>query len=105
MNGAKQRFVPLTAILLQAGKMKKDNFLNGMAFLVLSQFMVGINIVSSKFLLSSTPILFLLVIRFLLAALILLPLHWTTSARQLSIKEHFSQLAVRDWKFIFAQAL
>ena len=42
--------------------MKKTNayFLQGMLFLILAQTMVGINIVASKYLLSSIPIVFLL---------------------------------------------
>lgn len=84
---------------------KTDVFLQGVMFLILAQTMVGINIVSSKYLLASAPILFLLMIRFALAALILLPLHWLTPAKKQSVRYHFSQLKRKDWCFIFAQAL
>lgn len=85
---------------------KKSNaFFQGVVFLILAQTMVGINIVSSKYLLSSAPILFLLMIRFALASLILLPLHWLTPAKKQSIYYHFSQLKRNDWLFILAQAL
>lgn len=86
--------------------MKKNYWLQGIAFLILAQIMVGLNIVSSKLLLSSIPVLILLEIRFLLATLVLLPLHWTTpDSRQKSISTCFSELKRRDWLFIFAQAL
>lgn len=85
--------------------MKKVGFIQGILFLALAQAMVGINIVTSKLLLSSIPVLVLLAIRFILASLVLLPLHWTTSARKHSVKEHFSKLNSRDWGFILAQSL
>ena len=87
--------------------MKKSNtyFLQGMLFLILAQIMVGVNIVFSKYVLSSIPILFILALRFALAAIILLPLHWLTPAKKLPISYYFSQLKRRDWSFIFAQAL
>lgn len=85
--------------------MKKDYFLRGIIFLALAQTMVGLNIVISKLLLSSIPVLVLLEIRFLLAALVLLLLHWVTPARRNSIKVCLSALNRRDWFFIFAQAL
>lgn len=85
--------------------MKNSYLLQGMIFLALAQAMVGLNIVTSKLLLSSIPVLLLLTIRFILATLILLPLHWTTPARQFSVKDHFLKLRAKDWYFIFAQAL
>lgn len=85
--------------------MSKNNFLIGLGFLILAQSMVGVNIVASKLLLASTPVLFLLLMRFVIASSVLLPLHWATPARNYSIKEHFSKLQKRDWGFIFAQAL
>lgn len=86
--------------------MKKNYFIQGLVFLVLAQTMVGVNIVTSKLLLSSMPVLVLLEIRFLLATLVLLPLHWTTpESRKNSLRTHFSILTRRDWFFIFAQAL
>lgn len=81
------------------------NFLKGICFLILAQIMVGLNIVSSKYLVSSLPLLLMLALRFALAALILLPLHWLTPARQFTIRQHFSQLNKKDWYFILAQAL
>lgn len=87
--------------------MKKYNtyFLQGVLFLILAQIMVGVNIVFSKYLLSSLPVLFILALRFALAAIILLPLHWLTPAKKLPLYSYFSQLKLRDWGFIFAQAL
>lgn len=87
--------------------MKKSNtyLLQGMLFLILAQIMVGVNIVFSKYVLSSIPILFILALRFTLAAVILLPLHWLTPAKKFPIYSYFSQLKRRDWFFIFAQAL
>ncbi len=85
--------------------MKKIGFAQGIIFLTLAQAMVGVNIVTSKLLLSSIPVFVLLAIRFIFATLVLLPLHWTTSARNYPVKEHFSKLNGRDWVFILAQAL
>lgn len=86
-------------------KNTKFYFFKGMTFLILAQIMVGINIVSSKYLLSSIPILFLLTTRFILATAILLPLHWLTPAKAFSVRYHFAQMNKNDWFFIFAQAL
>ena len=85
--------------------MKKNYFIQGIVLLILAQTMVGINIVTSKLLLSSIPILFLLAIRFALATVILLPLHWLTPAKKITVKNHFSSIQQKDWIFIFAQAL
>lgn len=86
--------------------MKKNYFIQGLVFLILAQTMVGLNIVISKRLLSSIPVFILLEIRFLLATLILLPLHWTNPvSRKTPLKTYFSELRRRDWFFIFAQAL
>jgi drug/metabolite transporter (DMT)-like permease len=86
--------------------MKKNYFLQGILFLALAQTMVGVNIVTSKLLLDTFPVLILLEIRFLLATVVLLPLHWTNPAyRQQSIKTYFSKLQRRDWFFILGQAL
>ncbi len=76
-----------------------------MLFLILAQIMVGVNIVFSKYVLSSIPVLFLLTLRFTLAALILLPLHWLTPAKSKSVSYYFSQLKQKDWLFIGAQAI
>ncbi|KTD42307.1 DMT family transporter [Legionella parisiensis] len=80
-------------------------FLQGMLFLILAQIMVGVNIVFSKYVLSSIPVLFLLSLRFTLAALILLPLHWLTPAKSRPVSYYFSQLKQKDWIFISAQAI
>ena len=76
-----------------------------MFFLILAQIMVGVNIVFSKYVLSSIPTLFILALRFTLASIILLPLHWLTPAKKLPVFSYFAQLKRRDWLFIFAQAL
>jgi len=86
--------------------MQKSNaYLQGILFLVLAQIMVGVNIVFSKYVLSTIPLLFILALRFSLAAIILLPLHWFTSARNKPVGYYFSQLKPRDWFFIGAQAV
>jgi drug/metabolite transporter (DMT)-like permease len=85
--------------------MKTKYVLRGMIFLILAQTMVGVNIVSAKLLLSSIPILVILEIRFALATFILLPLHWLTPDRALSVKEHLAKTDRKDWYFILAQAL
>lgn len=85
--------------------MIKRHFLQGLLFLAIAQIMVGVNIITSKILLSAIPILILLLIRFILASLVLLLLHWVSPARQYSIKTYFLKLNRRDWCFIFAQAL
>jgi drug/metabolite transporter (DMT)-like permease len=87
--------------------MKKSNsyFLQGMLFLILAQIMVGVNIVLSKQMLASIPTLFILTLRFMLASVILLPLHWLTPAKKLPVSAYFLQLKRRDWIFIVAQAL
>lgn len=86
-------------------KKAQFDFLQGIFFLILAQLMVGINIVLSKYILTSIPILIVLALRFILAAVILLPLHWLTPAKKVSLHFYFSQLKRRDWLFIFAQAL
>lgn len=72
---------------------------------MLAQIMVGINIVFSKYILASIPVLVILALRFSLATGILLLLHWLSPARKWSIKHYFSQLKRKDWVFIVAQAL
>lgn len=86
-------------------KKLNSHFLFGILFLILSQTMVGVNIVSSKLLLSTFPILILLGIRFSLATIILFPLHWLSPARKISIRAHFSTVTRKDLFFIVAQAL
>ena len=85
---------------------KSDSgFLLGTVFLILAQIMVGINIVSSKHLLVLEPVLFLLAMRFALAAIILFPLHWLIGPKQHKLSYYFAQLNQKDWIFIIAQAL
>jgi len=79
--------------------------LQGMLFLILTQVMASINIVLSKFVLTSIPILFILELRFTLAAMILLPLHWFTPARKSTVFSYLRKLTTKDWLVIFAQAL
>lgn len=86
-------------------KKSESRFLQGMLFLIIAQIMVGFNIVLSKYIISSIPVLVILMLRFPLAAVILLPLHWLTPASKLPLSHYFSQLTRRDWFFIFAQAL
>lgn len=77
----------------------------GLLFLLLAQIMVGISIVCSKQIVSSMSILLLLFIRFTLASLILLPLHWVTSKNNKSLNKPKVPLIKKDWLFIFLQAL
>lgn len=83
----------------------KPSSAQGMIFLIMAQIIVAISIVSAKFLIASLPIIVLLTIRFSLATIILLPLHWLTPDKQFSIPKHLSQLSFKDWGFIIAQAL
>ncbi|QDP72119.1 EamA family transporter [Legionella israelensis] len=78
--------------------MKKNYFIIGAVFLVLAQTMVGVNIVTSKLLLSSIPVLILLEIRFLLATLVLLLLHWANPfSRKNSLRTHFNEKQIDAW--------
>ena len=85
--------------------MKKNYAMPGMVFLILAQTMVGINIVTSKLLLTNIPVMVLLEIRFALAAFILLLLHWVIPSKKKSIKVYLLALQRRDWFFLLAQAL
>ena len=69
--------------------MKKNYAMPGMVFLILAQTMVGINIVTSKLLLTNIPVMVLLEIRFALAAFILLVLHWVIPSKKKSIKVRY----------------
>ena len=64
--------------------MKKNNSLYGLALVVLAQVMVAINIVTSKSLLATLPSLLVLTVRFSLAALLLLVLHWWSPSNKSS---------------------
>ncbi len=86
--------------------MKNHRTLIAYLFLILAPMTVGINIVGSKYLITSMPVLFLLAVRFLLASLLLLPLHWSTvDGKQNTIAYHLKQLTRKDWLFLIAQAL
>lgn len=86
--------------------LQKQNLLKGMIFLALAQIMVAMNIVVSKLLLPYFPVLVLLEIRFLMATIVLLPLHWVNpQARKIHLQKYFTDLTRRDWIFILAQAL
>ncbi len=87
--------------------MTKSNvqFFRGLLFLALAQIMVGVNIVCSKLIVSTIPILFILTIRFTLATVLLLLLHAMKDARRFSISVYFSPLNRRDWFFMIAQGL
>ncbi|MFZ4076766.1 MAG: DMT family transporter [Legionellaceae bacterium] len=77
----------------------------GLLFLVLAQIMVGISIVCSKQIVTSMSILLLLFIRFTLASLILLPVHWISSKNNKNKHKPKVHLVKKDWLFIFLQAL
>ena len=83
----------------------KKPFYLGLLLLCTAQVLVGSNIVFSKFVLTSIPILLLLILRFAFAAAVLFPLHWLTAARRLPLRHHFAQLQKKDWLFILAQSL
>ena len=85
--------------------MKNHDFLYGIIFLILAQVMVGLNIVISKLLLEAIPVFWLLEIRFCLAALTLLPLHWLTPARHQTLRQAFSDFSKKDGLSLSAQAL
>jgi len=73
--------------------------------LMLAQIMTAMNIVLAKYLLISIPVTFMLTTRFVLAAFMLVPLHYLTNTKKKTIKQHFSSLNRKDWLFITLQAL
>jgi len=77
----------------------------GFMCLVLAQTMVGINIVFAKLLIASVSLPVLLGVRFILASLMLLPLHWLTKSRKTPLREHFSKLNTKDYAYLIAQAI
>lgn len=85
--------------------MKSKQFVTGFIFLVLAQTMVALNIVISKQLLTQIPVMVVLEIRFLLATLVLMILHWLLTTKKKSIKTYFHSLSKRDWLFILGQSL
>ena len=78
--------------------------MNGIGYLILAQCMVGINIVACKYLLTSMSALFLLLVRFSLASVVLLPLHWLNHPTQ-PVLSAFKALSRLDWLHLCAQAL
>lgn len=85
---------------------KDSNLVIAYIFLVLAPMTVGVNIVGSKYLIASIPILFLLAVRFVLATVLLFPLHWCTpEARYHSVAYYLKQLTKKDWVYLILQAL
>ena len=74
----------------------------GYALLLLAQCMVGVCIVGSKSLLSETPPITILNIRFLIAFIFLLIIHLSFSKNKIT---PLRDLSARDWFFIVVQAL
>lgn len=77
----------------------------GMLYLILAQFMVALNIVVSKNLLMTIPIIVMMNIRFAIAALVLFPLHFLCRQRSKPWTVYFTDLERKDWLFLGAQAL
>ncbi|MDF2939393.1 MAG: putative Lipoprotein [Gammaproteobacteria bacterium] len=73
-------------------------------FLLLAQIMTGVNIVGSKYLLASLPILFLLSIRFSVGAVSLIPIFYLSNHKD-PILQQLKSLSSKEWKLISAQAL
>jgi drug/metabolite transporter (DMT)-like permease len=82
----------------------KRSFFYGVMLLILAQCLVGINIVACKYLLTSMSPVFLLLVRFSLASILVLPLHWLHKPQQ-SLSAYFYALSSRDWQHLLAQAL
>ena len=87
--------------------MKKADvmFISGLICLILSQSMVGLNIVSSKILLPHVSFMVLLTIRFTISTVLLLPIHWLSADSKIALKVHVQKLTRQDWLFLVAQAL
>lgn len=77
----------------------------GFGLLALAQVMVAINIVGSKYLVTSMPVLLLITGRFLIAALFLLPMHWLTKNRKISLRDHYKVFDKINWIVLVGQAL
>src|SRR5579871_5321454 len=84
---------------------RKNPSVAGFSLLALAQVMVGTNIVGSKHLVSTTPVLFLITARFFIAAILLLPMHWFTKHRQIPLHIHYKNFKKMDWLMLVAQAL
>ncbi len=85
--------------------MNKKFSLSAFILLILAEVMVGINIVGSKYLIAFTPLLFLLTMRFLLAAFFLLPLHLMSPFGRIGFFHLCRNLNKRDWVLLVTQAL
>jgi drug/metabolite transporter (DMT)-like permease len=70
--------------------------------LMLAQLMVGINIVGSKYLLQYFPIIFIVLMRFSMASVFLLIMHWFIPSKS---KVKLRDLNRRDWTYITVQAV
>ena len=77
----------------------------GVLWLSLAQIMVAVNIVMSKSLLDTIPVLIMMTIRFSIATFVLIPLHWLTPERKQPCLSYFTALNRKDWIFLIAQAL
>ncbi|MGV3740658.1 MAG: DMT family transporter [Gammaproteobacteria bacterium] len=77
----------------------------GILWLTLAQIMVALNIVMSKSLLVTIPVIIMMTIRFSIASVVLLPLHWLSPDHQKPLFSYFTALNRKDWIFLFAQAL
>lgn len=86
-------------------KKAQSHNLGAYLFLILAQVMVGINIVSSKYLVASVPFLFILSLRFILAAIILFSLHLLTDHHTQFFQRHFEKLNKKAWVYILLQAI
>lgn len=71
----------------------------------MAQICVAISIVAVKHLIDTIPALILLTIRFSLATLILLPLHYLIPAKNNSIIASIARMNGKDWFYLIAQAL
>lgn len=76
----------------------------GLIFLALAQAMVSMNIVFSKYIITSLSIFLLLTLRFSFAAFFLFSLHQLTKDKN-TLLTYLTTLPRKDWIFIFGQAL
>lgn len=77
----------------------------GVLWLTLAQIMVALNIVMSKSLLTTIPVIIMMTIRFSIATAVLFPMHWLSPERNQPWFSYFTALNRKDWIFLFAQAL
>lgn len=83
----------------------KNSTIAGFSLLALAQVMVATNIVGSKYLVATIPVLFLITARFFIAATLLLPMHWLTKSRRIPLRGHYKKFCRKDWLMLVAQAL